>query len=537
MSKSPTQTGTNTTTTTNAPPGYVQEAQAALLAMGLGLNSPFLGSTANYALAGFVPDQTQAFELARSAAQGAFSNAPLQVGQFGNTQMSPASVAAPPTVSAATMGPAAQATAAQATAAIAEAAQLGPAAMMEAIKANAHLLGPAAQAAVQQLTSADIESFFNPYQRDVTDATTRQLEDANSRQLAAIRARQGAEGSYGGNRGALEETEQNRNFGNTLASTIAQLNQADWNNAATLGAGNAQLRQQTTLANTAAQNQFTMANTAAQNQFELANQSWENQAGLANQAATNSFTQLQAQLIQQANLANAQNQTQVSIGNANNSTQVSIGNAASQNQMAALQAQLAQQAALANAANQQQANIANAGYQQQAGMFNATQPLAVASLQNQMNQTSWQEQMQALQALLTTGNQQQQFAQQALNVPFTALQNFAGLVPSQYGSSGTSSQPIYGPSTLQTIASLAPLGIAAGAAFSDKTMKKDIDKLGKDPETGLDFYSWRYKGASADSPKNIGPMAQDVEKKYPGSTARVGGKLAIKSSARQMLGI
>lgn len=522
MSKSPTQTGTNTTTTTNAPPQYVQDAQKALLEMGLNLNAPFLGSAPQYALAGFTPDQTMGFDLARAQAQASFQNPPMQVSDFGNTLTTPASASAAASVSAPQLGPAAQAQAAMAQAAQAQAASLGSAAQTQA-----SLVGNATQAQASQLEyTRDIQPFLNPYTHDVIDTSTQQLEEANARALAAIRARQAAESAYGGNRGALQESEQNRNFGNTLASTVAGLNMAGWNKAADLGTGNAQMRQQANL-----------TNAAAQNQFDLSNQQWQNQIGMSNTAATNSFAQLQAQLQQQAALANAAAQTQTSLANAAGSNQVGISNASSQNTMAALQAQLSQQAGLANAANQQQANLANAGFAQQSNMFNAQQPLAAASMQNTLNQTDWQQQMQALQALLGTGQMQQQFAQQAINVPFTALQNLASLVPNQYGTAGTSSQPIYGPSTMQTIASLAPLGIAAAGAFSDKTMKKDKDKLGKDPRTDLDMYSWRYKGAPADSPKNIGPMAQDVEQKYPGSTMRVGGKLAIKGSARQMLGI
>jgi hypothetical protein len=41
------------------------------------------------------------------------------------------------------------------------------------------------------------------------------------------------------------------------------------------------------------------------------------------------------------------------------------------------------------------------------------------------------------------------------------------------------------------------------------------------------MYSFRYKGDPKTYPKMIGPMAQEVEKKYPEHVARVGGKLAI----------
>jgi hypothetical protein len=58
-------------------------------------------------------------------------------------------------------------------------------------------------------------------------------------------------------------------------------------------------------------------------------------------------------------------------------------------------------------------------------------------------------------------------------------------------------------------------------------MKTDIVKLDKDPDTGLQMYSYRYKGDSKEYPKVVGPMAQDVEKVFPGSTREVGGKRTV----------
>ncbi len=436
MSKSPTQVGTNTTT--NAPPAYVQAAQQNLLGTAQNLTSPFTQYQPNYMVAGFTPDQTMAFDLARYQAAQAFANpAGGDLSKYGSY------TAAPATANAASLGPAAQAQAASAQAA----------------------MGPAAS----QLGANDIRSLFNPYQEDVVNTTTQQLSDANARQLAAIRARQAAESAYGGNRGALQESEQNRNFGNTLAQTVAALNQGGWNTAANLGMQNVGMRQQTGLANQQAQQQTNLANLSA-----------AQQTALANQAATNQQAQLLAQL-------------------------------------------------------QQQANLFNAGNQQQTNLFNGQQTLNAAAMQNNLANADWQRQMQALQSLLGIGGQQQQLAQQAINVPWTGMNYLAGVTPGNYGSS--SSQPIYGPSTFQTAASLAPLGIAALGSLSDKTMKKDMTKMGMDPRTGLDTYAFRYKGDPANSPKVVGPMAQDVEKKYPGSTMRVGGKMVITPPARKMLGI
>jgi hypothetical protein len=59
--------------------------------------------------------------------------------------------------------------------------------------------------------------------------------------------------------------------------------------------------------------------------------------------------------------------------------------------------------------------------------------------------------------------------------------------------------------------------------LSDKRAKTDIKRVGKAKSTGLPLYSYRYKGQRKDSPKVIGPMAQDVEKKYPSVVKEVGG--------------
>ena len=368
--KAPNQVGTSTNTTTNLPPGYVQDAQQGLLGAAGNLTLPYAGNMPNYTLAGFTPDTEMAFDLARNNAQQAYTNNPLQVKDFGNTH---------------------------ADAASATAAQLG---------------------------QGDISQFFNPFQKDVVGTTTQQLQEANDRQLAQIRGRQAAEGAYGGNRGALEESEQNRNFGNTLAQTTAGLNDQGWKDAANLGMGNAQMRQQT--------------------------------------------------------------------------------------------------------------GLQNAGWQQQANLFNAQQPIQTALAQNTINQTDWQQKLQALQGLLGTGGMQQEQAQKALNVPYTALDIFRGVVPGNVGSQGTSTQPIYGPTGMQTALGIGTLG---AGILSDRTTKTDIEKLGKDENTDLDLYAYRYKGDPKNTPKIVGPMAQDVEKVFPGSTGRAGGKMYIKNNAALMLGL
>lgn len=65
------------------------------------------------------------------------------------------------------------------------------------------------------------------------------------------------------------------------------------------------------------------------------------------------------------------------------------------------------------------------------------------------------------------------------------------------------------------------------ALLSDKSMKTDIEKVGKDKESGLTMYAYRYKGDPKNYPKVVGPMAQEIAKKYPDQVKKVGGKLAV----------
>jgi hypothetical protein len=120
-------------------------------------------------------------------------------------------------------------------------------------------------------------------------------------------------------------------------------------------------------------------------------------------------------------------------------------------------------------------------------------------------------------------NEQQQFPLQQLQIPLQAL----GMTP--YGSTTTSSTPTSGNSFLSGIGALLG-GFGSLAPFfgaSDEQMKTDVQKMGKDPVSGLDLYAYRYKGDPKSYPKVVGPMAQDIEKKYPDQVVDVGGRKAV----------
>jgi hypothetical protein len=118
----------------------------------------------------------------------------------------------------------------------------------------------------------------------------------------------------------------------------------------------------------------------------------------------------------------------------------------------------------------------------------------------------------------------QQFPLQQLQVPLQAL----GVTP--YGNTNTQTGP--GPTSNPWLTGLGAAGslvsILGGLTFlSDEREKTDIKKVGNDPNTGLSLYAYRYKDDPKSYPKVVGPMAQDIEKKYPDMVSEINGKKVI----------
>lgn len=86
------------------------------------------------------------------------------------------------------------------------------------------------------------------------------------------------------------------------------------------------------------------------------------------------------------------------------------------------------------------------------------------------------------------------------------------------GSSGTDNSQI-----AMGVIQMLPLMMA----MSDRGEKTDIKKLGKDKASGIQLYAYRYKGDPKTYPKVVGPMAQDLEKQFPGSTSKVAGRMVV----------
>ena len=127
--------------------------------------------------------------------------------------------------------------------------------------------------------------------------------------------------------------------------------------------------------------------------------------------------------------------------------------------------------------------------------------------------------------LLDAGQREQAYRQQGIDVArekWDEPRNFqidnmnlllSSLGMSPYGKSesmgrtGTSEEK--GPDW--ATAGLGVLSLLPMLFGSDRTLKTDIKRIGRDPTTGLSMYSYRYKGDPKTYPKVVGPMAQEVE--------------------------
>ena len=138
-------------------------------------------------------------------------------------------------------------------------------------------------------------------------------------------------------------------------------------------------------------------------------------------------------------------------------------------------------------------------------------------------QAQGQDQINAQMAKFT---QAQQYPQQQLATLLSAL----GMTPQSTATTGSSTTQTTTPTNWGALALGGLQDLSGFFKASDRSMKTDITKLGKDPKTGLTMHAFRYKGDPKSYPKVVGPMAQEVEKKFPGMAKRQGGKLTIDPS-------
>ena len=368
----------------------------------------------------------------------------------------------------------------------------------------------AAQSGLSTLAGTNLQPYMNPYTQDVINTTLPIMQQnlamsQNQQQNAANSA-----GAFGGSRQAIQQGVTQAQGAMGMAQMAAGLNQAnfaqaqaageyDVGQANQMGQFNAGQANQVGMANTQQANTVGMNNQTLADQMASSNAAQANQVGLANMAAANQMGQFNAGSLNTAALANQ---------------------AAQQNQGALNLQASAGLGGLGNAAQQQQ--LQNFGEQTAAGGMEQQQA------QNEIN------------ANMAAFQQANQYPYQQLSL----LQSALGMTPyetAQQGQSTTQTQssPNFlqaATSGLQMLGGLfsAPAGgtsaISGLMGLSDRRLKTDITKVGRHP-SGINIHAYRYKGDPKSYPKVVGPMAEDVAKKFgPAAVAKIpgsGGKMAV----------
>lgn len=271
-------------------------------------------------------------------------------------------------------------------------ANVAPAATAQAGQFSAALAGPAAQAQAANVGAQNaalvnrgqvrdvnlngvgethINRFMNPFTQQVTDTVTRDLEKARDRALAASESQAIASGAFGGSRNAVAASEINREFGDTLARTLAQLNSQGFDTALNAAFTQQGRDLQAQGLNQGVDTQTALSNQNARNLFGQLGAQFEQDTNLANARAVNDRDALNAGFRNEANRRNAELLTQTNLANADaintqNTFTAQLAQAANQRN-----AELGLQAGLANTDATNRARELAADRLQQANLFNA----------------------------------------------------------------------------------------------------------------------------------------------------------------------
>lgn len=280
------QTGTQTATTTPNNPQWVAD----WLQNWGGAIDDMMGADPNSFVAGAAPLQQAAWNSVgnlngwQPQAQLA-SNMAHQVGNMGANMPGSAAQYSPSTMQASTYNP----------------AQLGGAAQATAGQANA------------SQGASFMDSYRNPYQQQVIDASMSDFDADAGRREAAMRAQGARAGAFGGSRFGLAEGQFQADAARARAGLGANLRSQGFNTAAGLGMADADRFGQVSGLNAGLATQVSGQNADAVNRFSLAQAGMDNEAGQFNAGSLNNAAGINMAAQNQAGQFNAGNQNQFAL--------------------------------------------------------------------------------------------------------------------------------------------------------------------------------------------------------------------------------
>lgn len=153
--------------------------------------------------------------------------------------------------------------------------------------------------------AAGYEQYMNPYTQQVVDTSLADIERARQEAASATRGQAAAAGAFGGSRSGVAEALTNRDFGNTAASTAANLRQAGFTTALGFNQADQNRELQAGIANQGAGLQAGAINQGNLLALQQGNQRTDLAAQQANQAANQAGAQFNAGQLQQGGQFNA----------------------------------------------------------------------------------------------------------------------------------------------------------------------------------------------------------------------------------------
>ena len=332
-----------------------------------------------------------------------------------------------------------------------------------------------ANVTAQTFKDANVADYMNPYLDQVEKYSLQNLQAGTQQGLNKIGDQAAAAGAFGGSRQGVQEGALMGDAAKRAGELSANIRAQGYDRALQQITGDQNRQMQGALANQAANMQGQIANRDTGLQLGQMDQRSQlaNQAALMQAALANQETDLRSQMAnQQATQNDYARQLQAALGMG------SLGN---------------------------QANAAMGG--------DISRLLSIGGMQQEQEQKY-------LSDAYNRFVEARDYPKDQLNVRLSAL----GMSP--YGKTQTTTES--SPTNWGGVAQGAGSALLGLAMMSDKSMKTDMQKVGKDKATGLDVYSYRYKGDPKSYPKVVGLMADDVEDEMPDAVETVAGKKAVK---------
>ena len=318
-----------------------------------------------------------------------------------------------------------------------------------------------------QLSNTSLQPYMDPYTQDVINATMPGMIQANALSQNQQGNAANSANAFGGSRQGIQQGVAQAQGAMNVGQMLANLNNQNFTQAQAAATGDINRNLQAQTTNQQSQ----QTDLARQNQDLLANQS-ANAADLSRSLTAQTTNQSAQQAKINSDIAASQGLTNT--GDSMN-----------------------------------KANVANYGLLSSAGAGESMQQ------QNDIN------------AQMAKFSQAFNYPQQQLGTLLSSL----GMTPHDTSTAGDTTSQTTTPTDWAGLISggIKDASSLYGMMPSDKRLKKDIEPAGQGP-AGIPVYKYRFKGALADSPKQQGPMAQDVQKVVPQAVSQIpgsGGKLQI----------